>query len=42
VFYYTKDYRQQYLAKPPRGYCGIDGTGAGCPSASTPGRADGW
>ena len=26
-FYYAEDYHQQYLAKNPRGYCGISGTG---------------
>jgi len=26
-FYYAEDYHQQYLAKVPGGYCGIDGTG---------------
>jgi peptide-methionine (S)-S-oxide reductase len=26
-FYYAEDYHQQYLAKNPRGYCGIGGTG---------------
>lgn len=27
-FYYAEDYHQQYLAKNPRGYCGLAGTGA--------------
>jgi peptide-methionine (S)-S-oxide reductase len=27
VFYYAEDYHQQYLAKNPRGYCGLGGTG---------------
>ncbi|NKB31773.1 MAG: peptide-methionine (S)-S-oxide reductase MsrA [Pseudomonadales bacterium] len=27
-FYYAEDYHQQYLAKNPKGYCGIAGTGA--------------
>lgn len=31
VFYYAEDYHQQYLAKNPRGYCGIGGTGVSCP-----------
>ena len=31
VFYYAEDYHQQYLAKNPRGYCGIGGTGVRCP-----------
>ncbi len=26
-FYYAEDYHQQYLAKNPRGYCGIKGLG---------------
>ncbi len=32
-FYYAEDYHQQYLAKNPRGYCGLGGTGVGCPAA---------
>ena len=31
VFYYAEDYHQQYLAKNPAGYCGLDGTGVSCP-----------
>ena len=31
TFYYAEDYHQQYLAKNPRGYCGLGGTGVGCP-----------
>ena len=31
VFYYAEDYHQQYLAKNPRGYCGLGGTGVSCP-----------
>lgn len=31
TFYYAEDYHQQYLAKNPRGYCGIGGTGVTCP-----------
>ena len=31
-FYYAEDYHQQYLAKNPGGYCGIGGTGVGCPA----------
>ena len=31
-FYYAEDYHQQYLAKNPRGYCGIGGTGVTCPA----------
>jgi peptide-methionine (S)-S-oxide reductase len=30
VFYYAEDYHQQYLAKNPRGYCGLGGTGVSC------------
>jgi peptide-methionine (S)-S-oxide reductase len=30
VFYYAEDYHQQYLAKNPRGYCGLGGTGVNC------------
>ncbi len=30
-FYFAEAYHQQYLAKNPRGYCGIDGTGVSCP-----------
>ena len=29
-FYYAEDYHQQYLAKNPRGYCGLGGTGISC------------
>lgn len=31
TFYYAEDYHQQYLAKNPRGYCGVGGTGVSCP-----------
>ncbi|MBM4197275.1 MAG: peptide-methionine (S)-S-oxide reductase MsrA [Gammaproteobacteria bacterium] len=31
-FYYAEDYHQQYLAKNPRGYCGLGGTGVKCGS----------
>ena len=31
AFYHAEDYHQQYLAKNPRGYCGIGGTGVSCP-----------
>ena len=31
-FYFAEDYHQQYLAKNPRGYCSLGGTGVGCPS----------
>ena len=30
-FYYAEDEHQQYLAKHPDGYCGLGGTGIGCP-----------
>jgi peptide-methionine (S)-S-oxide reductase len=30
-FYYAEEHHQQYLAKNPAGYCGIDGTGVSCP-----------
>jgi peptide-methionine (S)-S-oxide reductase len=30
-FYFAEDYHQQYLAKNPRGYCGVGGTGVSCP-----------
>jgi peptide-methionine (S)-S-oxide reductase len=29
-FYYAEAYHQQYLAKNPHGYCGIDGVGVRC------------
>jgi peptide-methionine (S)-S-oxide reductase len=29
-FYYAEGYHQQYLAKNPRGYCGLRGTGIQC------------
>jgi peptide-methionine (S)-S-oxide reductase len=32
-FYYAEDYHQQYLAKNPGGYCGLEGTGVSCPTA---------
>ncbi|MEI7759538.1 MAG: peptide-methionine (S)-S-oxide reductase MsrA [Thermoleophilia bacterium] len=31
AFYYAETYHQQYLARNPRGYCGIGGTGVSCP-----------
>jgi peptide-methionine (S)-S-oxide reductase len=31
AYYYAEDYHQQYLAKNPDGYCGLGGTGVGCP-----------
>ncbi|TCD16100.1 peptide-methionine (S)-S-oxide reductase MsrA [Oricola cellulosilytica] len=30
-FYYAEEYHQQYLAKNPGGYCGLQGTGIACP-----------
>src|SRR5579875_2048043 len=30
-FYYAEGYHQQYLAKNPKGYCGLGGTGVACP-----------
>ena len=33
-FYYAEDYHQQYLAKNPRGYCGLGGTGVSCPGGA--------
>jgi len=29
-FFYAEDYHQQYLARNPRGYCGLGGTGVSC------------
>ena len=34
-FWFAEAYHQQYLAKNPGGYCGIGGTGVGCPSGLT-------
>lgn len=30
-FYFAETYHQQYLAKNPNGYCGLQGTGVSCP-----------
>ena len=30
-FYFAEEYHQQYLARNPGGYCGLGGTGVGCP-----------
>jgi peptide-methionine (S)-S-oxide reductase len=30
-FYFAEKYHQQYLAKNPMGYCGLQGTGVSCP-----------
>jgi peptide-methionine (S)-S-oxide reductase len=42
-FYYAETYHQQYLAKNPNGYCGLEGTGVSCPinwtKQSVPGHA---
>jgi peptide-methionine (S)-S-oxide reductase len=35
-FYYAEDYHQQYLAKNPGGYCGLQGTGVSCPTRLVP------
>jgi peptide-methionine (S)-S-oxide reductase len=35
-FYYAEAYHQQYLAKNPGGYCGLGGTGVGCPAGIEP------
>ncbi|MFN3688449.1 peptide-methionine (S)-S-oxide reductase MsrA [Salinarimonas sp.] len=34
-FYFAEDYHQQYLSKNPGGYCGLGGTGIGCPVGVT-------
>jgi peptide-methionine (S)-S-oxide reductase len=34
-FYYAEGYHQQYLAKNPRGYCGLGGTDVACPVGLT-------
>jgi peptide-methionine (S)-S-oxide reductase len=38
-FYYAEDYHQQYLHKNPDGYCGLGGTGVGCPVGVSAARA---
>ena len=38
-FYYAEEYHQQYLAKNPNGYCGIGGTGVGCPAGLVAGAS---
>ena len=40
-FYYAEAYHQQYLAKNPGWYCGLDGTGVACPSGILE-SAGGW
>lgn len=37
-FYYAEEYHQQYLAKNPGGYCGLQGTGVSCPVGLPLGR----
>lgn len=32
-FYFAEGYHQQYLAKNPDGYCGLEGTGVRCAQA---------
>jgi peptide-methionine (S)-S-oxide reductase len=34
-FYFAEDNHQQYLAKDPDGYCGLEGTGVACPIGLT-------
>ena len=34
TFYYAEEYHQQYLAKNPGGYCGLQGTGVSCQLSS--------
>ncbi|MGC8634079.1 MAG: peptide-methionine (S)-S-oxide reductase MsrA [Candidatus Limnocylindrales bacterium] len=49
AFYFAEEYHQQYLAKNPDGYCGLEGTGVACPvglfgpgpSGSDPGGPEG-
>ncbi len=40
-YYYAEEYHQQYLAKNPRGYCGIGGTGVQCPAGLVSAEASG-
>ena len=37
-FFYAEAYHQQYLAKNPRGYCGLGGTGVACPLGAHAGK----
>ena len=37
-FFYAEAYHQQYLAKNPRGYCGLGGTGVACPVGAHAGK----
>jgi peptide-methionine (S)-S-oxide reductase len=34
MFYFAEEYHQQYLAKNPRGYCGLGGCGVGYPETA--------
>jgi peptide-methionine (S)-S-oxide reductase len=34
MFYFAEEYHQQYLAKNPRGYCGLGGCGVGYPESA--------
>jgi peptide-methionine (S)-S-oxide reductase len=34
-FFYAEEYHQQYLARNPGGYCGLQGTGVPCSASST-------
>ncbi|KQT44521.1 methionine sulfoxide reductase A [Aureimonas sp. Leaf454] len=36
IFYAAEESHQQYLAKNPRGYCGLGGTGIACPVGIEP------
>jgi peptide-methionine (S)-S-oxide reductase len=40
-FYYAEGYHQQYLSKNPGGYCGLGGTGVGCPTSALAGAEAG-
>lgn len=35
IFYFAEEEHQQYLAKNPGGYCGLEGTGITCPGPSS-------
>ncbi|MGD9793989.1 MAG: peptide-methionine (S)-S-oxide reductase MsrA [Acidimicrobiia bacterium] len=35
-YFYAEPYHQQYLAKNPKGYCGLGGTGVSCPIGLSP------
>jgi peptide-methionine (S)-S-oxide reductase len=38
--YFAEPYHQQYLAKNPFGYCGLEGTGIACPASPGFGQED--